>query len=99
MKYFSITLLILVATLGTASAANARVCAISQPVSVKETLNGRVLGQLKTATPVMISSYNADASGRIWAYISWQGQPLAAVKRQGLENQGWVVRDAIICSD
>lgn len=81
------------------SVTHAKVCMLTQPTAVKQTINGNTVGQLRATTPVKATGYDADAQGNIWVYVNWQGQPLASVKRPDLQNQGWVLRDHVKCSD
>lgn len=69
------------------------------PLAIRQTINGKVVGQIKNTTPVTISNYGADEQGHVWAYVHWQGQPLAEEKRQGLQNEGWINRDNVNCTN
>mgnify|MGYP000147283809 CR=1 FL=1 len=79
--------------------ANARVCSLNQTANVKEAINSKPIGQVRANTPVNIIGYDTDNNGRLLAYIAWQGQPLTAIKRQGLQNQGWVNKDMVSCAN
>lgn len=79
--------------------AHAKTCVITQTTAVKEAVNGKTVGQLRANTTVNTMSYDSDTQGNILAYVTWQGQPLASVKRPDLKNQGWVARNTINCSD
>lgn len=102
-RIFSILTLCVSAMTTTSIAHSAsRVCKATHPsgapLTIRQTVNGKVVAQIKNATPISISNYSADEQGRVWAYVHWQGQPLAEEKRQGLQNEGWISRDNANCT-
>lgn len=70
----------------------------SSNLSVRQTLNGMPIGQLRPNTPIQVFNYDTDNTGQLLAYVGWQGQPLYSVKKPELQNSGWIVRAAISCA-
>lgn len=91
-------IVILISILGI-SVANARVCTLNQTTTVREDINGKSVGQVRASTPVNIIGYDMDNQGKMFTYVTWQGQPLSAIKRQGMQSQGWVNKEAVSCSN